>query len=105
MTLVKISLYCILKKTMQIMSYLTKSKKAKQYTLLFTFYVKGEMYEGKQYPLEKNLTYFLYEFTKIFLPLEISLFFKTTKMYIFPTCFTKRNYEVTFSIGFSKPNM
>ena len=47
MTFVKISLYCILKKTMQIMSYLTKSKKAKQYTLLFTFYVKGEMYEGK----------------------------------------------------------
>ena len=35
----------------------------------------GEMYEGKFYPLEKNLTYFLEEFAYVFLPLEIKFFF------------------------------
>ena len=32
---------------------------------------KGEMYNEKKYPLDRNLTYFLVEFTFIFFPLAI----------------------------------
>ena len=42
--------------------------------ILFDIRFKGKMHEGKKYPLEKNLTDFLEEFTYIFLPLEVSLF-------------------------------
>ena len=33
--------------------------------------VRGEMYDGKKHPLDKNLTYFLVELTFIFYPLAI----------------------------------
>ena len=33
--------------------------------------LKGEMYEGKEYPLENNLKSFLKEFAYVFLPLKI----------------------------------
>ena len=61
--------------------------------------LNGEMYKRKQYPLEKNLTCFLEEFTYIFLPLEIKIFFK-------PQCIfsqiisCNRTFEVTFSVNF-----
>ena len=34
-------------------------------------FIKGEIYDGKKYPLDKNLTYFLEEFTFSFLSLAI----------------------------------
>ena len=33
--------------------------------------VRGEMYDEKKHPLDRNLTYFLVELTFIFLPLAI----------------------------------
>ena len=53
--------------------YVCKIFRARVWCIMNT--IKGEMYEGKKCPLEKNLTYFLKEFTYIFLPLEIKVFF------------------------------
>ena len=47
--------------------------------------LKGEMYEGKEYPLENNLKSFLKEFAYVFLPLKIFVLKKSTKMYVFLT--------------------
>ena len=58
--------------------------------------IKGEMYEEKYYPPGKNLTYFLEKFTYTFLPLEIKVSFLNQKMYIFQTCFGKRNFRSHF---------
>ena len=57
-------------------------------------FIKREMYDGRKYPRDKNLTYFWVEFTFYFSPISnISLFLKTTKMYIFPTYSPKRNLQ------------
>ena len=42
------------------------------------------MYKGKKYPLEKELIYFLEEFTYILLPLEKKSFYKKHKNVYFP---------------------
>ena len=58
------------------------------------FTVKGEMFEGKWYPLEKNLTYFLEEFSYVFLPSEIKVsFFKPQKYIFFERIFRNWTYE------------
>ena len=62
--------------------------------------LNGEMYKGKQYPLEKNLTCFLEEFTYIFLPLEIKIFFKPQKCIFSQIISCNRTFEVTFSVNF-----
>ena len=43
--------------------------------LFYSEHLKGEIYDGKKYPLDKNLTYFLGESTSIFLSLAIQVFF------------------------------
>ena len=68
---------------------------------IFLMVFKGEMYKEKQYPLEKNLTYFLEEFTYIFLPLEIKVsFFKPQKCIFSQLISRNRTFEVTFSVNF-----
>ena len=63
--------------------------------------MKGEMYEGKYYPLAKNLTYFLEEFTYVFLPLEIKVSFFKPQKYIFSRLISRNGtFEVTFPINF-----
>ena len=64
------------------------NKHQEQLKLNSSEHIKREIKDGKKYPLDKNLTYFLVEFTLIFLRLTI-----TTKMYIFPTYSPKRNLE------------
>ena len=61
------------------------------------------MYEGKKYPLEKNLTYFLEEFTYIFLPLEIKVSaFKPRKCIFSQLIWWNGTFEFTFYVNFWK---
>ena len=66
-------------------------------------WVKGEMYDEKKYPLDKNLIYFLVEFSFIFCPISNkTIFLKTTKIYIFPTYSAKRNLQSHILRGYLK---
>ena len=63
--------------------------------------IEGEMYEGKKYPLEKNLTYCFEEFTYIFLPLEIKVsFFKPQKCVFSQLISRNGSFEFIFSVNF-----
>ena len=63
--------------------------------------IKEETYEGKEYPLEKNFTHFLEEFTYIFLPLEIKVsFFKPQKCIFSQLISRNGTFEVIFSVNF-----
>ena len=62
--------------------------------------LKGEMYEGKWYPSEKNLIHFLEEFSNIFLPLQIKVsFLKPQKSIFFQLISRNGTYGLTFSVN------
>ena len=63
------------------------------------------MYEGKWYPVETNLIYFLEEFTNIFLPLEIKFSFLIHKNVYFSNLFRKVELEEKIFEGFGNQNI